>query len=591
MFLRTTSSAFALIAFAFPALADVTPAEVWQNWVEYYKANGYTVTEGAREEAGETLSLKDVAVSFAAPDDQGAVIFTLLEVTLTGTGDGKVRTTFAETSPFKIEFKDAEGDLITMNGSVVMKDAEIVSSGSAADMTHDTTASELSGALTTIVVPDEGEKPFPLTVALTNVKSMQHMVDGDLIKVDANLSADKMTFDGTFEDNSGDMPGKIAFTGSIDAIKGSGQAAIPKGGDIANDINAGLKAGLAMGGTMSAGAGQFNFDYAGKDEAGTDQTAKGSGKFDGFDLTADMSANGLSYQGGSDASSFEMTASDLPFPFSYSVANTTFDLQMPVMKSDTPVPFKFAYSLGGLTIADGVWDLFDGAKVLPRDPASVDIDVTGLAKVTMDLFDPANMKAMEEAADGQTDTADAAAMDAPANVDAAPAETDAAATDTAAADTEAAAPEADAAAADADTAAADTDAAAAAGEADMAAGDATAEEAAPEMSQPFEPTEITINKFALDAVGAKVDVSGALTVPDGGTLDAPVGKLNARLEGVNGLIDKAVQMGFVPEDQVAGIRMMLAMFTKAAPEGGDALVGEYEFKEGGQVFANGQQVK
>lgn len=579
MFLRTTSSAFALIAFAFPALAEVTPAEVWQNWVDYYKANGYTVTEGAREEAGETLSLKDVAVSFAAPDDQGAVSVTVPEVTLTGTGDGKVRTTFAETSPFKIEFKDAEGDLITMNGSVVMKDAEIVSSGSAADMTHDTTASELSGALTTIVVPDEGEKPFPLTVALTNVKSMQHMVDGDLIKVDANLSADKMTFDGTFEDNSGDMPGKIAFTGSIDAIKGSGQAAIPKGGDIADDINAGLKAGLAMGGTMSAGAGQFNFDYAGKDEAGTDQTAKGSGKFDGFDLTADMSANGLSYQGGSDASSFEMTASDLPFPFSYSVANTTFDLQMPVMKSDTPAPFKFAYSLGGLTIADGVWDLFDGAKVLPRDPASLDIDVTGLAKVTMDLFDPANMKAMEDAADAAE--ADAAGTDA-AGTDAAG--TDAAGTDTAQTpDATATAPEPAAPPADATTAPAEGT--------DMAAGTEAGDAAADAAPQPFEPTEITINKFALDAVGAKVDVSGALTVPEGGTLDAPVGKLNARLEGVNGLIDKAVQMGFVPEDQVAGIRMMLAMFTKAAPEGGDALVGEYEFKEGGQVFANGQQVK
>lgn len=579
MFLRTTSSAFALIAFAFPALAEVTPAEVWQNWVDYYKANGYTVTEGAREEAGETLSLKDVAVSFAAPDDQGAVSVTVPEITLTGTGDGKVRTTFAETSPFKIEFKDAEGDLITMNGSVVMKDAEIVSSGSAADMTHDTTASELSGALTTIVVPDEGEKPFPLTVALTNVKSMQHMVDGDLIKVDANLSADKMTFDGTFEDNSGDMPGKIAFTGSIDAIKGSGQAAIPKGGDIANDINAGLKAGLAMGGTMSAGAGQFNFDYAGKDEAGTDQTAKGSGKFDGFDLTADMSANGLSYQGGSDASSFEMTASDLPFPFSYSVANTTFDLQMPVMKSDTPAPFKFAYSLGGLTIADGVWDLFDGAKVLPRDPASLDIDVTGLAKVTMDLFDPANMKAMEDAADAAE--ADAAGTDA-AGTDAAG--TDAAGTDTAQTpDATATAPEPAAPPADATTAPAEGT--------DMAAGTEAGDAAADAAPQPFEPTEITINKFALDAVGAKVDVSGALTVPEGGTLDAPVGKLNARLEGVNGLIDKAVQMGFVPEDQVAGIRMMLAMFTKAAPEGGDALVGEYEFKEGGQVFANGQQVK
>ena len=55
MFLRTTTSVLAVVAFAAPALAEVTPSEVWQNWVEYYKANGYTVTEGGRDEAGETL--------------------------------------------------------------------------------------------------------------------------------------------------------------------------------------------------------------------------------------------------------------------------------------------------------------------------------------------------------------------------------------------------------------------------------------------------------------------------------------------------------------------------------------------------------
>ena len=83
----------------------------------------------------------------------------------------------------------------------------------------------------------------------------------------------------------------------------------------------------------------------------------------------------------------------------------------------------------------------------------------------------------------------------------------------------------------------------------------------------------------------------SLTVPEGGSIDAPVGTMHARLEGVNALIDNLVKLGILSQDEVSGYRMMLAMFAKPAPEGGDALVGEYEFKEGGQVFANGQQVK
>ena len=104
-------------------------------------------------------------------------------------------------------------------------------------------------------------------------------------------------------------------------------------------------------------------------------------------------------------------------------------------------------------------------------------------------------------------------------------------------------------------------------------------------------TELNVNKLALDAIGTKVDVTGALTVPEGGSIDAPVGTMHARLEGVNALIDNLVKLGILSQDEVSGYRMMLAMFAKPAPEGGDALVGEYEFKEGGQVFANGQQVK
>ena len=553
MIFRTTSSAIALIALTAPAFADVTPAEVWQNWVEYYKANGYTVTEGQREEAGETLALKNVVFAFAAPKDEAKVEMTVPEVSLTATGDGKVRTTVAETSTVTASFKDEDGKQVSLNGTLVIKGAEMVTSGTVADMTHDFKAAETSANLIDFKT-DEGVKAFPLTLKLLNAAGQQHVVDGPLMKIDATTTADRVEIDGTFDDRAseqkdGELPGKIAFKGGMDEMKGSGSFTMPKGVDLANDVNAGLKAGMVLSANLSVGAGDFSFDYEGKDENDADQKASGKGALKGYDLTFDMSAAGLKYAGNGDAANAEMTATDLPFPVSYAMDGSSFDLQMPVMKSDTPAPFKFAYSIAGLTIADGIWDLFDAGKKLPRDPASLDLDVTGQLKVNMDLFDPANMA--PPAAEDASDTTDATASDATDADKAAEGATDS-------------------------TAATDT-----------AGTDATVEP----MAEPVQPVEITINKLAVEAVGAKLDASGSVSVPEGGNIDAPVGKITARVDGVNALIDSLTAMGLIAEDQVAGARMMLAMFAKPAPEGGDALVSELEFKEGGEVLANGQKIK
>lgn len=40
-----------------------------------------------------------------------------------------------------------------------------------------------------------------------------------------------------------------------------------------------------------------------------------------------------------------------------------------------------------------------------------------------------------------------------------------------------------------------------------------------------------------------------------------------------------------------GMRMMLAMFAKPDEANPDRLTSEIEFREGGRIFANGQQVK
>jgi len=192
-------------------------------------------------------------------------------------------------------------------------------------------------------------------------------------------------------------------------------------------------------------------------------------------------------------------------------------------------------------------------------------------RVTRDLFDPALMHAAEEAAAGDATAGADAAGDTTAD---GAADAGQAATDGATEGTEAPA--------DGDAGQAATD-----DTAEMDADAATGTDAPP---MPFEPVEVTINRVSLDAVGAKVSANGALRAPEGGDISTPVGQISARLEGVNGLIDKLAAAGLVPQEQVQGFRMMLAMFAKPA-DGADSLVSEIEFREGGQVFANGQQIK
>lgn len=106
------------------------------------------------------------------------------------------------------------------------------------------------------------------------------------------------------------------------------------------------------------------------------------------------------------------------------------------------------------------------------------------------------------------------------------------------------------------------------------------------------------NFYALDlkqvlakAVGTEITATGGLTFDNSdkvtfGGIPAPSGKITVTAKGINALIDTLVAMGLVPEDQVMGARMMLAMFAKPGA-GPDELVSELEFKDKA-FLVNGQ---
>lgn len=111
---------------------------------------------------------------------------------------------------------------------------------------------------------------------------------------------------------------------------------------------------------------------------------------------------------------------------------------------------------------------------------------------------------------------------------------------------------------------------------------------------PAELMSMDVAQVLFRALGGEVDATGAFTFDnsDLATFDgfpAPTGKLTTNLTGINALIGTAVSMGFIPEDEVMGVRMGLALLAKPGA-GPDQLVSEIEFKDKG-LFVNGQRMR
>ncbi|MES2667742.1 MAG: DUF2125 domain-containing protein [Pseudomonadota bacterium] len=111
---------------------------------------------------------------------------------------------------------------------------------------------------------------------------------------------------------------------------------------------------------------------------------------------------------------------------------------------------------------------------------------------------------------------------------------------------------------------------------------------------PGQINSLEVTQLEARAGGAEVKGTGSFTFDntdlvtwDG--VPTPTGKMDLTIKGANGVLDKLVAMGMVPEDQAMGARMMIAMFAKPGA-GPDELTSSLEFKDKG-FFANGQKLR
>jgi hypothetical protein len=181
--------------------------------------------------------------------------------------------------------------------------------------------------------------------------------------------------------------GTFNLTGTMSGISGTGTMAMPEGVDMANP-SAAMQAGMAIDGLFNYASGIYKVEATGPDGNFNVDTSGGAGK-----LTFRMSKDGLAYGGESGESTMAVTGA-MPFPIEASIAQSAFNIVMPVAKSDAAQPAALLVKLVDLKVSDSLWDMIDPGTQLPRDPATLIIDLSGAVKPLIDLFDPATAEQM-----------------------------------------------------------------------------------------------------------------------------------------------------------------------------------------------------
>ncbi len=121
-----------------------------------------------------------------------------------------------------------------------------------------------------------------------------------------------------------------------------------------------------------------------------------------------------------------------------------------------------------------------------------------------------------------------------------------------------------------------------------------AEMAALGEAPPGELQSFDITELKAKIAGAELTGTGAFTFDNTdmatfGGMPAPTGKLDLKLTGGNGLLDKLVALGVLSDEDAMGARMMMSMFANPGA-GEDELTSTLEFKDKG-FYANGQKLQ
>lgn len=489
------------------ASADLTAVDVWNDWKSYIESSGYNMT-ASEAERGDTVEVTNLNLRMDIEDDEGDGAFTVTLPTLNfvGQNDGSVSIEMPTEATMAMTFSPEVNEDVDVNLDLLQTAPTMVATGDPADLTYTYTSDAIQTILRNVTIDgvSVGPEIAQVDVTMSNVAQTTRMTVGDLRVVTQDMSAETVTYDVAFNDPESDEAFKL--NGQVNGLVLDGSGNLPLETE-PQDLNAMLDDGFTGNGTFKTQGGFYDLSFNSEDGSGTaNATSTGS------ELAVALGPDGIRYDVTQTGVDVNMLLTEFPLPLSFAAQEVGTRILVPVQRATEAQDFEMGITLGAFTMSDVIWGLFDPTGQLPRDPATLAVDLSGKAKVLFDYLDPAQMTVLEETG-----------------------------------------------------------------------------------AVPGELNALTLNKLELDAVGARLTGSGDFVFDNSDTttfdgLPRPEGAVDLTLVGGNGLIDKLVGMGLLPEDQAMGARMMMGLF--AVPgEGQDTLNSKIEVNDQGHVLANGQRIR
>ncbi|WP_375573588.1 DUF2125 domain-containing protein [Seohaeicola saemankumensis] len=385
--LRMGSSAIALVLSGSVACADVTAEHVWTDFKGYLEGFGYTVN-GTEQTASDGLTVSGLTMTMAIPDDGGTASLAMDSMTFTELGDGRVRVTMPDRVPMAITATppDGQGEDITMTMDYAQKGFDLVVSGDPDNFVYTYSAAEMAFVLNSLSMGDVPMDIRDARMTVTDLAGNSASTGTELRQIVQTMTAGALSYVLDIV-NPEDPTGVVDVTGSIENLSFDGTASLPADIDT-SDMPAALKAGFAVSGGYTYENGTSEFAITGQGQSFEGNTSSEAGN-----LTMRLDSTSMLYSGEATGVAMNYAGTDIPLPITLTMGQAGFNMLMPIGQTEDPTDFGLGLTLGDVAVSDMIWGMIDPAGQLPRDPATIQIDLAGKARLTQDIMDEQAMMA------------------------------------------------------------------------------------------------------------------------------------------------------------------------------------------------------
>lgn len=395
-----TATAALLLTTALPlsAWADVTAEQVWEQMRDILEASSAgNLSIGSESKSNGTLTVTGIEVTtdITTEDEMFGMAYTSAAktivtydtMTFAENSDGSVTITMADLIPVVFSSTETfDDETTTTTGRAEIRSDNMATrvSDQGETLIYDFTADAMTLALTEIS-GDDINLSGPAVAKITDLAGQYSVTPGDLWEMAHTMTTGPITFAANM---TVDQEGGFDVTGRYDSLSLSGTMKLPQDVDY-DDPAAVYEAGLAVDVTYALGAAEAAFNATGP-EGGMEANITSSG------TTAALMLDKTMMKMDSTTKDMALTASgdEIPFPINAKIAEQGFGLTMPLSPTDEPADAGVKITLAGLELNDEIWGLFDPNAILPRDPATLRLDIAAKVKMLMSLLDPEQMEAV-----------------------------------------------------------------------------------------------------------------------------------------------------------------------------------------------------